>query len=428
MRRISLSAITLLTLLLSCDMPSNVEPIFERYFTKYYGEDGEQEGVDLVVNNNDGSMVLLGNSLSQSDAVSPFVVKTDPFGNILWQRTFKGQKERAVDIEIVNNATQYAIVSNVEKNESVYNICVYILNQDGSLADSLYITNPENRVAKSITQSSDNGFLITGHKAPDPSRNGLLIVPPPDNADILLLKVNSLLDMASVTDLSPGGGEHNGSGVKVFELNLNSNTYYLVFGSSDRPRKNTIEYQHCFQLIAAVPAGVFTGLHEYSEKSTSDATEEQIASTALKIPAALGDGYLVVGTMTTSSGTSDLYLTRFSKPVAPNAAAKSLDQRIPLPQGKRIQGVAAANATPDGYFIAANEIRDNNVSDIFLLRIERDGAVVWTTSFGSLEGEDTVGSIETLADGRIAIVGTIELETQKKMALIVTNPNGKFSN
>jgi hypothetical protein len=427
MRRISLSAITLLTLFLSCDTQNNVEPIFESYFTKYYGEDGEQHGVDLVINRNDGSMVLLGNSLSQSEPISPFVVKTDPFGNIIWQRTFKGQNETAVDIEIINNESQFAVVSNVRKSESVHNICVYILNQDGSLADSLYITNSETRVAKSITQSSDNGFLITGHKAPDPSRNGQLIVPPPDNADILLLKVNSSLDLASVSDLSPGGGEHEGSGVKVFELDLNSNSYYLVFGSSDRPRKNTIEYQHCFQLIAAVPSGVFTGLHEYSEKSTSDATEQQIASTALKIPPALGDGYLVVGTMTTSAGTNDLYLTRFSKPVAPNSAAKSLDQRIPLPQGKKIEGVAAANATPDGYFIAANEIRDNTMRDIFLLRVERDGAVVWTTSFGSLEGEDTVGSIETLADGRIAIVGTVELETQKKMALFVTNANGKFS-
>src|SRR5687767_2479978 len=100
MRLISFSAITLLTLFLSCDTSSNVDPIFEKYFTKYYGEDGEQEGVDIAVNQ-DGSIILLGNSFSQSDPVSPFLVKTDALGNILWQKTFKGPEERAVDIELI---------------------------------------------------------------------------------------------------------------------------------------------------------------------------------------------------------------------------------------------------------------------------------------------------------------------------------------
>lgn len=424
MRLISLSAIALLTLFLSCDTASNVDPVFEQYFTKYYGEDGEQEGIDIAINQ-DGSMVLLGNSFSQIDSVSPFLVKTDRMGNVLWQKTFKGQNERAVDIELINNGTQFAMVSNVQK-ASVSNICLYILNQnDGSIADSLLIEDPKNQFATAVTQASDNGFLITGSTDPDPSRNGLLVTPPADQADILLLKTNSTLDAAQVADRSPGGGEHEGSGAKVFEIEISSNTYYLVFGSSDRPRKNSLEYHHCFQLIASVPSGAVTGLHEYSE---DDPTERQQASTALKIPPQLGDGYLVVGTSTSGSGTSDLYLTRFNRPLSPNAATKSLDGKIPVPGGKRIQGIAAANASPDGYFVVANEIRDNNMEDIFLLRVERNGAIAWTTSFGSLEGSDTVGGIEALADGSVAIVGTIELETQRKMALIVTNANGKFSN
>ena len=60
------------------------------------------------------------------------------------------------------------------------------------------------------------------------------------------------------------------------------------------------------------------------------------------------------------------------------------------------------------------------------MRIERDGNVSWSTSFGSLEGDDTAGGVESLPDGRIAVVGH-QLETQRKMALIVTNPNGRFS-
>ncbi len=102
-----------------------------------------------------------------------------------------------------------------------------------------------------------------------------------------------------------------------------------------------------------------------------------------------------------------------------------MDRKIPI--GARIEGISAANASPDGYFVLANEIRENNKRDIYLLRVERDGAVSWTASFGSLDGEDTAGGIEVLSDGRIAVVGTIQLETQKKIALIITNPNGGFS-
>ena len=67
-----------------------------------------------------------------------------------------------------------------------------------------------------------------------------------------------------------------------------------------------------------------------------------------------------------------MYLTRFNKPAIRISATKSLDTKIPL--GRRIEGISGANASPDGYFIVANEIRENNKKDIFLLRIERDGA------------------------------------------------------
>jgi hypothetical protein len=415
MRLISLSSIVMTVLLISCDTANNVDPIFESYFTKYYGEDGEQEGVDIVVNA-DGSMILLGNSVSQIDPVSPFIVKTDAAGNVLWQREFKTDEETAVDMELINGGTQIAMVSNVKRTTT--NICLYVLGQDGNLVDSLYIQTSGNQTAKGVNVASDGGFLVTGYKDPVPSRNPNL--PKPDQADVLLLKVDNALTTA--TDLSPGGQESVGSGVKSFEINLNNAIYYLVFGYSDRPRENTNEYRQCFQVISATPFAVFSGIHVVSE---DEATEEQVASSVLKIPQALGDGYLMIGT-TTSGGSTDLYMTRFNKPKSANEMEiSSLDGKIPL--GRRIEGVSAANATPDGYFVVANEVRENSKKDIFLARIERDGAVSWTNSFGSLEGEDTAGGVESLPDGRIAVVGTVQLETQRKMVLIVTTTNGRFS-
>ena len=123
-----------------------------------------------------------------------------------------------------------------------------------------------------------------------PERNPK-VSPELDHADIMLLKINNGLTIPA-DDLSPGGGEKEGSGVKTFEVSFNNLPYYLVFGWSDRPRPlmEEEEYQECFQLIAATPQGTFPGLRGVSGYDL----EEQQASDVLKIPPALGDGYLMV--------------------------------------------------------------------------------------------------------------------------------------
>ena len=131
----------------------------------------------------------------------------------------------------------------------------------------------------------------------------------------------------------------------------------------------------------------------------------------------------MVGTARSNGGSnSDIYLAKFNKTLE----AKSLDQKIPL--GVRLEGVGAANAVPDGYFILANQIEGNDKKNIFLVKIGINGNDVWSKSFGRGEGDDTAGAIDVLADGRIAVVGTIELETERKMALIILSPDGSLSN
>jgi hypothetical protein len=224
--------------------------------------------------------------------------------------------------------------------------------------------------------------------------------------------------------LARGGGEQKGSGVKAYEFILDNTIYYLVFGYSDEPRDEDAPFQSRYQLFSVDTSSSPTGLYGFSE---NEIQEEQIATATLKIPASSGDGYLMVGSTTPiGGGMSELYLTRFIKPEKAGEVQYSLDRRISI-SGRRIEGISAANAAPDGFFIVANEVRDNNKRDIFLLKVERNGSPTWTTSFGSLEGEDTGAAVAALPDGRIAVVGTIELETQRKMVLIVTNPNGQFS-
>lgn len=406
-------------LMLSCDTASTVDPVFLDYFIKYYGEDGNQEGVDLLVNA-DGSMILLGNSSSQTNPITiPFIAKIDPLGNVLWQRQLGELNETAVDVEL-DRQGNLIIVSNVG-DEANSRIRLFRIDQQGTEIASIKIEHGEKQIAKSVTQVSDNNsliannFLISGYAEADPVKNPEL-PPPSDEADIIVLQVDEALQVSKI--LLRQGGEHVGSSVKIFETILNDSTKYFFFGDSDRPLQAGGVYKRAFEVISINNAGV-QGIRNVSGIDN----EIQIASSIIETPASLQEGYLMVGTTyATNNSASNIYITQYNKTL--NNAR--LDMSILL--GRRLEGVSAAIAEPDAFFILANEIRDNNNRDIFLLKMASDGAVIGSTSFGTLEGDDTAGAVRVLPDRRVAVFGTMELETQKKMVLIIISPEGKFSN
>jgi hypothetical protein len=396
---------------LSCDTANNVTPVYKEYFIKYYGEDGNQSGVDLLVNT-DGSMIILGNSSSQTSPITiPYISKIDPLGNLLWQRQLGERNEIAVDVEL-DTQGNLIVVSNVG---DVANSRIRLLriDQQGRGIDSIKIEYGEKQVAKSITQLSDNNFLVSGYAEADPVSNPVL-PPPADEADIIVLHVDEPFQESKI--LLRQGGEHVGSSVKIFETILNDSLKYLVFGDSDRPLQDNGVFKRAFEVISINKAGV-QGIRNVSGIDP----EIQIAATIIKTPPSLQDGYLMVGTTYANNNASNIYLTQYNNTLD----IKRLDMSILL--GRRLEGVSTAVAEPDVFFILANEVRDNNNRDIFLLKMASDGAVMRSMSFGTLEGDDTAGAVRVLPDGRVAVFGTMELETQKKMVLIMISPEGQFS-
>jgi hypothetical protein len=408
MRQISLACILFVTLL-ACDTAGNVDPVFQDYFVKYYGVDGNQEGIDMLVNP-DGSMILLGNSTPR-EVTFAFMVKIDPLGNVLWQRQLGASNERAADVE-ADNQGNLIVVSNIgEEDDS--RIRIFRLDQQGAGIDSLIIPSDEKQVARAVTQASNNNFLIAGYSAPDPARNPVLQIPPEDEADIIVLQVDPAMDVSKI--LLRQGGEHVGSAVKSFETILGGSTRYLICGDSDRPIDNSNNtYRRTFELITITPDG-----DQGLRRSSGNVNQIQVAATAIETPVSVVEGYLMVGT-TYSGTTSNLYITQYTKDLE-----KRLDKTL---TDKRLEGVSA-DATDTGYFyILANEILGNSKRDMYLLKLESDGTIIGGTSFGTSEGDDTGGAVRVLPDGRTAVLGTMELETQRKMILIVMSPDGKFSN
>lgn len=413
MQRIS-HLLVLSAILFSC--ATDVAPDYEQYFIKYYGADGDQQGADLSLNV-DGSMILLGNSISLSGVTSPFLVKVDTQGKILWQRACGGNNESGVDVELIGQgpyAGSLVVVTNVGTGTSS-RIRLIRVRQDGASIDSLLIPSGLAQVAKSVTPLQlGEGYAIAGWAGggftPDPQ----LPEPPADEADILSLHVDETF--TKVDTILRQGGEHVGSAVKVFESKTNTNQLkYLIFGYSDRPLGSGLTYELNFEVIPSID-GI-----QYPRSDAGTVGEPQTAATVIETPAAYGAGYLMVGTTGSNSTAGDIFLAKFTTDLV-----NSYSQKLAL--GKSLETVSVDVAAPDGYVILANEKFPDGSRNIFLLRIRLDNSVLWSRGFGASSGDDFGGKVLSLPDGRIAVLGTIALETQQKMALIVVNTSGAFSN
>ncbi len=422
MRIISLLLISAVVVVCSCDTEGNVDPVYQTYFIKYYGEDGNQEGVDLLVNS-DGSLIILGNSSSQTNPVTiPFIAKVNQFGSVQWQRQLGGPQlggvnEKAVDVEF-DNIGNLIILSNYAEGDNA-RVKVYRLSPEGVGLDSIIVDFQEWQVGKSVTVTTDGRILISGNRKPDPDQNPEL--PGPDLADVTILEVDPTFQRDSIV-AQFGGGEMNGAGVKVFERTGG----YTLLGYTDKPRKNGAEFKLSFEAISLNPFIIGPGQRVVK----GPVAETQTASSAIETFSMPQGGYLLVGTSYVNTLSSNIYLVHFYNPIdrilSGGEATVQFNNVYPL--NRRLEGISVAASEPDDIYVLANETKENNKRDIFLLVLSGSGDIKGSNTFGALEGDDTAGAVRVMPDGRIAVFGTMELETQKKMVLIMLNQDGRFSN
>ena len=423
MRIISLLLISAVVMVCSCDTEGNVDPVYQTYFIKYYGEDGNQEGVDLLVNS-DGSLILLGNSSSQTNPVTiPFISKVDPFGSVLWQRELGGPQlggvnEKAVDVEF-DNSGNLIILSNYAEGDNA-RVKVYRLSPEGVGLDSIMVDFQEWQVGKSVTVTTDGRILIAGNRKPDPTKNYDL--PGPDVADVTILEIDPTFQLDSIVAMF-GGGEMNGAGVKIFE----GTGSYTLLGYTDKPRRHAAEFKLSFEAISLNPFNIGPG----QRVVMGPLTETQTASSAIETFSMPQGGYLLVGTSYVNTLSSNIYLVHFYNPIDRILSGRvepTVQFSNVYPLNRRLEGISVAAAEPDDIYVLANETKENNKRDIFLLMLTGSGDVKGSNTFGALEGDDTAGAVRVMPDGRIAVFGTMELETQKKMVLIMLSADGRFSN
>jgi hypothetical protein len=413
--RLSKTWLLLLVMFASCDTANNIDPVYRKNFVKYYGAAGAQSGVDLLVNK-DGSMILLGNSVAPSGVYTGFVIKVNKFGNVIWQRQLGGPNETAVDVEVIDASSdrlELIAINNVgpEFNSNIRVLRFY--EDNGASIDSVLVVPSEQlqpgmkRVAKSITPlNSQEGFIISGYADKNLAEETDPVDATMDQQDLLALKVDPSLDV--ITNVLQVGGERTGALIKAFEIERDG-LPLAMFGYSDKPVEESFELNYTVYLPESgiVAAGSTAG---------SASLEEELSSV---VKSDDGKFFLMAGTAKEPGAMGgDIYLVKYGD----HFDLATLNKRITL--NRSLVCVDADFSSGSDYLVVANEIGVDNHQNIVIVKVDHRGEKIWTSSFGTVAGDDTAAAIERLPDGRIAVVGTIELETNKKLALIVLNNRG----
>jgi hypothetical protein len=395
-----------------------VDPVFENYFIKYYGGDGEQEGRDFVVNP-DGTMILVGiSSIDQRSKV--FIVKVDPNGNELVRLMYDSltsENEIAMDIEPTSEG-DYVVLSNVVKNETEYYIRLRRIDSNLNVIFKDSINRSGSYFGYTITSVPNNRFLLSGTttevELPDPPNNL--------NEDLFTIELNADFTFEP-GDLRRDGKSRIGAYIRSGKFS-SSSTYFAGY-TDELIAENDVEqnYEENFVFRSNVIDPVTNNEDGLTRFAGTPESSERMVSFA-QLPS--NGPFVAIGTQTDRNGSTAsrrLY-----------AAAVSKDFTTITRQGILDNTLAEAVAiTPSGdmnFLVLFNSVNDAGNRNIHLMKItsslDENSQTFPRIAFGSPNNDDTGSAVAELPNGDIAILGTMNLTNQKKMTLIKIRANGQF--
>ncbi len=421
-----------LLFLLACETASDFTLPEESYFVKYYGKDGNQYGIDFIVNT-DGSIVMMGNTLSSKvgDFQQIYLVKVDPNGVIQWERSIglTDKNEYARDLEVHPDG-RLIIVGETEMTPGNRDVYIKTFSQQGQPLDSnrVALTNSSgfdtNEEVSSVSIIS-NGFIVAGAttklESPVPGSN--------DFRDAMHLRFDNSLNW--ISELTGTWSDVNGSlngddfATKVIEVVPNAVYYVFGYSNNDFIGDNVNDYQvWVFQIdLVGVPSS--------SDLTFGDVQKDETLSAV----STTGVGFVLAGKSV--QGTSaQSYLIKLTSANDLTSVTTLVEQEVNQLGTRPIELSA-----DEGNQIRTGEQANGNflmVSDDYTSTTPRIALTFLSREFSDNnqpplifdgDGEDFAGNVAELPNGRILLFGTMTLGGlggQQKMVLMKLNPDGKL--
>ena len=398
-----------LAVLSACDNEHNVRPRFEDYFIKFYGGNGNQQGVDLAVLG-DG-FLLLGKTSSPGFGSQAMLVRTDVLGNEVWRSEFGGPQDEDPVGLVIGDDNAYVIAATITLDEDDSDIALFKVldtGNSGELIDEGQYGNIGTReIANSIITTLDGGFVVTG------STDSVILKTQNQEADfwdVYSIRTDAALNLFERPNwFDTYGFEGQDFGVKVIQK---SDETFLFFGTTNRPSVNVQQMGFNMFLFPAGRDGLVSSDSEFQSFGTIG--NEQGAD----INQTSDGGYIMSGSsVADNQGTSDIFIARVR-------SNNSFIRANGINSARNVAASAIIEAQGGGFLVLGQET--SNSDNIYLSRINTQGVIEWERSFGGGDG-DNPGKLVQMEDGSIVFIGTVELENQTKIGLFKTNINGELS-
>lgn len=398
--RASILFLTAISILIGCDTESSLEPYYEQYFIKYYGLEGDQEGVDIVVNT-DNTFIMLGSSVATNGNSQIFLTKADELGNEIWSYTYGEPENEFAKSLTLDPAGNILVAATVEEsNGGKTNGKLFKLNSDGILLDSLYLgTDGFNDNINGITITQNQEIIVVG------STENVLAPGGSNLWDVFSIRMTlDLVELPLASWRRLYGYDDDDFGMQVFEKTDGS---FLFFGTTNRFTQDNSQQDGFNMFVFPTDnTGIVSGAEKYFGTLDNQEAAQMIRTS--------DGGFAMIGTTTTSAGANSIYISRIR-------SNNDFLNGFQLSVSSNVTGQSIAESSGD--YIISGTINNNGNTDIYLARVSSAGVVKWDNSFGGAD-IDAAGRVVVLSDGSIALVGTIELESQTKMCLIKTNKLG----
>lgn len=413
----------------SCDTVNNIEPVYEDYYVRLFGEEGDQEGVDLVVSEADQTVLLLGTTTEPSGNKRLFLVKADWVGNLIWKRKLGGVNDIAKDIEpsadggyIILAETKDALAEDPTENVKLIRI-----TPEGEKTDSVVFGTPKLEgvdygIEKphSVT-AMDDGYIVTGalEYTTLEADGGL--------KKVSYLKLKFGLDLVWDSRFWYYNSQAEFSkGVKTFRTG--DNRVYTIGSDNKDEQGNGSNYNFWYFGFDYAGGEASGSGHNWMGEDLPG--HDEILSAACS---AFGAGVFMVGLHNDPSGRSDIYTAQAAIDNGELVRRESTGSILVMPgdESRLINPVSVCRATrgQPGYLILGTEGVEG-AHNIWLCKVDVTGeAVYWSSIFGASDrNDDKAGAVAELPDGHILVVGTVNVGVSNlKMGFFKLNAAGRFA-
>ncbi len=399
-------------------------------------DNGALDSGSAVIETEDGEFVIAGAS-SDGGNSDMCLIGTDPSGTVLWRENLGDEDfdtgEGLAYLPGEGYVVVGTVVSPIDRNlpeVSLRRSAVYMVRTDlvGKPMWKRHLGEPENDLlGHAIERSGDGGFVVTGQKSPGSSvtrqfllrtdRDGRPVwnVTVRSDEDEIARAVVRTADGGYVTVADRPGRSYGGDGSGVIVR------FGPDGGSPGSPPTGTVAVPPTPEPSAtpAMPPPAVLWEQTYRLGLSCSATDLS----------ATRDGGFVIAGSTIATSTTDLVGPPFPQDaflLRVDASGAVLWNRTY--GGNDGDGANAVRETADGGFVIAGYTSapgDHN-AEMYLVRTDRDGRVVWERQFGG-GGFDVLNGVAEAADGGFVIAGESDIDgssRNRSVYLAWTDRNG----